>query len=237
MSRMLTAPAMIPAAAGAKLTETVQLAPGLSDTGQLLDAEKSPVASILLMSSAAFPELLRKNVCGELVVLTSWLANTRLGTETPAAGLASPVPVKLTSCNPEAPLSTMVNSPWRAPAAVGAKVTEIVHCPPTAKPGTQLSISVKSPRALTLETASGEVPEFVSVTPCGVLLVPTFCGTKLRPLAETEAPGSPIPTPCNGRFCVPPALSVIVRPPVALPGAVGENDTLNVQFEAGARPP
>ena len=39
MSVMFTAPTMIPAAAGVKLTEIVQLAPALRDAGQLLITE------------------------------------------------------------------------------------------------------------------------------------------------------------------------------------------------------
>ena len=98
LSVIFTAPTKIPVAAGAKLTEIVQLAPAPSDAGQLLVTEKSPVASMLLIWSGAFPELFRVKLCGELVVFTRWLPKARLEVERPATGLATPVPVKLTVC-------------------------------------------------------------------------------------------------------------------------------------------
>ncbi len=204
LSVIFTVPAIIPTAAGEKVTESVQLAPAPSEAGQLLATEKSPVASMLLIWRGAFPELLKVKVCAELAVFTFWLRKERLEVERPATGLATPVPVKLTSCEPGGALSTKVRTPWRVPGPEGAKVTATLHCPPTGRPGVQLSASVKSPLTLTLWTPSGADPLLVSCTFAATLLVPTFCGEKVKLEAETEAAGSPIPVPWRGTFCEPP---------------------------------
>jgi len=235
LSVIFTAPTMIPVAVGAKLTEIVQLVPTPSDAGQLLVTEKSPVASMLLIWRGAFPELFKVKLCGELVVFTRWLPKARLEVEGPATGLATPVPLKLTVCGLESALSAMVRTPVRVPAAVGAKVTEMVHCAPAARLGTQLSVSAKSPLAVTL-TLRAAPPEFNSVTVAPALVVPTFCGAKLKVVGETQAAGSPIPMPWTGTFCeLPEALSLIVRTPLASPLAVGEKNTLKAQLDPGAR--
>jgi hypothetical protein len=111
LSVILTEPTRSPAVGGAKPTEIWQLAPALSEVGQALEREKSLVASILLISSGAFPELLRIRVCDELVVLTGSSPKARLEAESSTIGLATPVPVKPTCCEPEGALSLMVSSP------------------------------------------------------------------------------------------------------------------------------
>ena len=235
MSVIFRVPTTIPAAAGAKLTEIVQFEPTARDPGQLLVMEKSPVVSRLVMASGEFPELLNVKVCGELVVFTRWLPKARLEVETPATGLATPVPVKLTVCGLESALSVMVSNPARVPDAVGAKVTVIVHCEPAARPGTQVPVAAKSPLTVTLAMFIAAPPEFNSVTVPPALVVPTFCDAKLKLLGETEAAGSPIPMPWMGTFCEPPeALSPMVSTPLASPVAVGEKDMLRAQLDPGA---
>ena len=130
----------------------------------------------------------------------------------------------------------MVRTPVRVPAAVGAKVTVMVHCAPAARLGTQVSVAAKSPLAVTLAMLNAAPPGFISVTVAPALVVPTFCGAKLKLAGETDAAGSPTPVPWTGTFCGPPeALSLIVSTPLASPIAVGEKDILRAQLDPGAR--
>jgi hypothetical protein len=113
---------------------------------------------MLPISSDASPGLLKLTVCDELVVCTRWLPNVRLEAERLAAGFATPVPVRATVCGLEAALSVMIRNPVRAPAAVGVKVTEMVHSAPAARLGTQVSVAAKSPLAAMRETLSATLP-------------------------------------------------------------------------------
>lgn len=153
-----------------------------------------------------------------------------------ASDLATPVPVRLTVCGLEIALSVMVRTPVRVPAAIGEKVTEIVHCEFVARMGGQLFVWAKSPVIVMLATFNGAPPEFVSVTVAAPLVVPTFCAARDKLAGVTEACGSPIPMPCRDTYCDPPAaLSLIARTPAASPMTVGEKSTLNVQLAPGTR--
>jgi hypothetical protein len=63
----------------------------------------------------------------------------------PATIVASPCPVKAVVCVALASLSVTVNVPPSVPAAVGAKVTEIVQLPAALTELPQLLVCAKSP--------------------------------------------------------------------------------------------
>ena len=138
LSLMLTEAVRAPAALGVKVTEIVQLFPGarvLGLSGQLLSWAKSPACApaspMLEISSGAAPEFVSVTFWAALVVPTSWLPKVRLPgfRVTPAT---VPVPLSATVCGAPGALSAMLTLAVRLPAAVGAKVTEIVQLAPTA---------------------------------------------------------------------------------------------------------
>jgi len=99
------------------------------------------------------------------VSLAAWLAMLKSGT--------MPVPLSSTTCGLPGTLSAMVNAPSAAPAVVGEYVTLITQLVEGCKGAlVQLFVSAKSLLATTPETASGDVPTFVTVIVCDALVVP-----------------------------------------------------------------
>src|SRR5437016_14500472 len=78
LSVIVTAPVRMPVAVGVNVTLMVQLAPAATDVPQVLVCMKSPLATMLVTLSAAFPVLFSVTDCAALVVPTSWFANVRL---------------------------------------------------------------------------------------------------------------------------------------------------------------
>jgi hypothetical protein len=77
------------------------------------------------------------------------------------------------------------------------------------------------------------LPVLVSVILCGALCVETVCGAKFKAIVERPTTG-PSPVPLRLTVCVLPPrtlllLSLMVRVPVRVPGAVGVKTTLTVQ--------
>src|SRR5262249_19844889 len=64
----VTLPLRVPALVGVKVTLTVQLLPAARLAGQVLVSAKSPLAPILVMDKAAFPEFISVTFRAELVV-------------------------------------------------------------------------------------------------------------------------------------------------------------------------
>lgn len=86
-------------------------------------------------------------------------------------------------------LSAMETVPLMLPATVGANVTSILQVAPTARAVPQVLVSEKLALATIDEIFKAAVPEFVTVTGRGELLVPTSCGPKLNAAMESEAVG------------------------------------------------
>lgn len=112
--------------------------------------------------------------------------------------MSLPVPLSDTLCDREGSLSLIVSVPVRAPAALGAKTTEIAQL----KCGTtvpQLLLCEKSPLTVTPDTTNAFIPRLVIVTTCAALEVPTTWPLNVRELAEKPAkpdvPEPPAPTP------------------------------------------
>jgi hypothetical protein len=188
LSLTKTAAERAPDPVGVNETEIVQFAPGasvLGATGQVFVCAKSPafapVTPIELIVSAPVPELVNVTFWAALVVPISWLPKPRLVGENVTAGVgATPVPLSATACGFPGALSVIVTEAVRAPAAVGAKVAEIVQLAPGASVlglSGQLLSWTKSPALAPptpmLVITSGAFPEFSKVELWAVLEVPT----------------------------------------------------------------
>src|SRR6476660_4443751 len=113
----------------------------------------------------------------------------------------------------------MVIEPVRVPSAVGVNVTSMVQLAPAAMAPTQLSVSMKSPLAITLLMLSVEPPVLV--------------GDRL-----TIGGGGVTPVPLSATECgLSASLSVMLRMPTILPVEMGAKLTLMVQLIPGARVP
>jgi len=87
-----------------------------------------------------------------------------------------------------------VTEPVRDPVAVGVKVTLIVHDALAARLVPQLLVSEKSPLTVMLEIARVAPPGLLSVTLCGLLLVPSICPENVNEVGDRLAPGA-VPVP------------------------------------------
>jgi hypothetical protein len=71
------------------------------------------------------------------------------------------MPVRVTPCRLPDALSVRLTLPVRVPIAVGLNVTIMVQCDPATTLLPQVLVTVKSPLAVILVTASAAVPLFV----------------------------------------------------------------------------
>jgi len=197
LSVMVTVPLAAPAAVGEKVTLIVQVALAAIDAlVQELVSAKPALAATALTVKAALPLLVTVTVCALLVVPFSWLPKEReVGDkETPGPVAAVPVPVTATVWGLPGASSVKVSEPVLAPAAVGVKITLIVQVAPTASEPPQLLagvvVAAKSPPAATLVTFSVAIPEFVSVTVCAALGVPTawLANVRLEGVSAAKEP-------------------------------------------------
>jgi len=92
-------------------------------------------------------------------------------------------------------LSVIVTVPVLDPLALGLKVTLTLHEAPAPTLEPQVLVWEKSPLIAMLVMVSVEVPLFVRVKLCGVLLVPTACEAKVRDAGEKLTAGPPVPVP------------------------------------------
>ena len=146
-------------------------------------------------------------------------------------------PLKLTVCGLPAALSATVSVPVRVPEVVGINVTLMVQLAPAATELPQLLVWAKSPLALMAVILRAALPELLSVTVCGALVVPCAWLPKVRLTGERPATG-PLADPVPVRLTVCGLLaapSVMVRAPVLVPPAVGVKVTVTVQLAPIAR--
>lgn len=163
-----------------------------------------PLTTILLIVSAAVPELVNVTLDPGLVTPAFWLLNTRVVGDAIAAATPTPVPVKATVCvDPEAPdaLSDTVKTALRLPTAAGSKVIAILQLDDAAKLAPQLFVALKSlaliPLIAMLEILSTPVPELLNVTVFEALVLLTFWLPKAIAVGETAALGTPVPEPLS----------------------------------------
>jgi hypothetical protein len=105
---------------------------------------------------------------------------------------AVPVPLRLTVCGLFAALSLIESVAVRLPVADGVNVTLTVQVllGVTVAPAQVLALLAKSlafvPPIVTVEMVRLAVPLLVTVTVCGVLVTPTFCGLNVRLVGEKD---------------------------------------------------
>ena len=105
VSVIVTEPERLPVAVGVNLTLTVQLAPALSVV-QLLVCEKSPLAVMPLMVSAAFPLLEILKLLATLVVLSCCAVKITLEAESASNGPVAVLHVPPAGAMPVPPLNS-----------------------------------------------------------------------------------------------------------------------------------
>lgn len=188
----------------------VQLKPGWM-VAQLLFCAKSlallPVMVMLVMLRGPPPVLVSVTDRGELDVPTPWSANVKLVGLRPTPGGRVPLPLRGTVCGVLGALSAMMMEAVRTPAAVGVKVTVIVHGP---EPGTKvpaqvLLVMAKSPPLVppivTLVMARSAPPVLVKVTVCKPLVVLTFWSPKVMAVGTRLTVGTAWPLPESSTVC------------------------------------
>jgi hypothetical protein len=187
---------------------------------------------MLEIASAAVPELVSVIGIDLLVVPTTSPPKFKLVGEKVTAGAAwfVPVPLRPTVCGLPAALSVTEIVPLSVPVVVGENVTLIVQLLPAFSDEGQLLVWLKFVLAVILEIVNAAVPEFVNVTGCDWLLVPTTWFPKVRLPVEKEIPGC-VPVPDRETVCGPAgALLVMEMVPLREPVFVGAKVTLIVQL-------
>lgn len=148
------------------------------------------------------------------------------------------MPDSATVLGDPAALLVMVREPLRVPAAVGAKVTLIVHDAPGLIVPTQVLVDENSGLGVvaTWVIVSAPVPLLVSVTACTPLVVPTVCVANVTDprLRETDGTGTALPVPESEMAGLLGALDATVKVAVRVPVADGVNVALSVQVAPGA---
>src|SRR5208337_1121116 len=140
---------------------------------------------------------------GRLVVSRFWAGKVRLAGARLTAGPVSevtPGPLRATVCGLPAALSVMVNVPIRVPIWLGLKVTLIAQVEPGLRvageigqvfPGTgSVKFAAFAPDRLTLLMVKFAPPEFVTVSVCARLMVPTTWALKERLVVERVTAGA-----------------------------------------------
>jgi hypothetical protein len=156
----------------------VQLAPALSVLPQVLLWANAvgfvPASAMPVMASVPLPVFVSVTVWAELDVPTDCVANEKLLVLRIAAGVATPVPPKLTLCGLPGALSVTVTLAPSAVATRGTKVTERVQLAPALRLLQQLVVSAKwcglAPPITMLLMVIAAFPVFVKVTVLAALV-------------------------------------------------------------------
>ena len=205
-------PVTLPAMAGEKVTEMVQLAPAASDGPQLLVSLNRPISGELgavmpVMVNGTLPVLLSVTVCAaEVVPAVAEKLSDEGESEATGRGAAVPIPVKLIICGEPVALSLTRMLPVTLPVVIGAKVTEIVQLAPAANDAPQLLVSLNNPR---MGELGAEIPVMVSGA-LPVLLSVTVCAAEVAPAAAEKLSDAGVRTATGAEAAVPEPLSVTV---------------------------
>jgi hypothetical protein len=159
----------------------VQFAPAARLVPQLFPNPNAeafvPVTAMLVIDSGPAPVLVIVTDCDALEVPTVWLPNDRLVADKDTTGAPTPVPLSAIDCGESVALSMIVIAAVRAPVVVGPKCPWMVQLAPAARLVPQLlpkeneETSVPVTAMLVIDRLV--VPEFVMVTDCDALVVPT----------------------------------------------------------------
>ncbi len=231
----LSKPVRVAAAVGRKFTVTVQLADGVREPAQVVEAKLKSVPDTALPVGVVnvkvpMPVFCRVTTAG--VLLPTWVF-AKVGVLRVADG-ACPVPVRLTLVTP-APLWVRLRVPDAAPALVGVNVTLTAQVAPTATEAQLLDCAnwVAPELIPTPVNVRVSVPEFVTVTVCTALVELTCCALNVRLEAETLAKASMAVAPRLADCAPEPVLTV--SSPVRAVVLVGANLTVTVQLVDGAK--
>jgi hypothetical protein len=176
LSVIVIVPVCVPVAVGVNVTLMVHCPPIATEAPQVSVCEYCALGAMLVMVSAAFPELVSVTGCDALDVPTVWLLNVRPVGDKPTAGAVGgmPVPVRFTTCGLPGALSVIVIVPFCVPVAVGVNVTVITQFAPAVTEPLQVSVSEYCALGTMLVMLRVVLPMLFSVTACvalGVLTV------------------------------------------------------------------
>jgi len=199
LSVMVSVALLVPVEVGAKVTDIVHDAPAASDGPQRLASENwpglVPPSAAPLIVSVVEPPLVRVTTRGALAVLTAWFPNASDVGETVTGPLLLPLPESGTVCGLPGALLAMLSVAERVPAAVGVKVTVIVHEAPAASVDPQVVVRAKSPALVPVMLVPLMVneadPVLVRVTVRGALVVPTAWAAKTSVEGFSETAAAP----------------------------------------------
>ena len=150
----------------------VQLAEASSEPPQLLVCAKSPLAAMVRLFKAPFPELVKVTDLAAGVVETESAEKFRLPGESLTTG-PTPVPLRVTACGLFVVYSRKVSAPLTGPEETGRKLTFTVQLPLGGTEGRQLLLCVQPFEIFRLVMLRARAPVFVKVTACEALVAPT----------------------------------------------------------------
>jgi hypothetical protein len=195
LEAMVSVPVCWPVVVGAKVTVTVQLAPGARGNEHVLVWVKGPDTVTPEIVTFPLPVLVMVTIPGWHFWFTWVSGKARELVESVICAPLIPVPLSATVCGLLAALSVMVTAPVRVPVAAGVKVTpKVQKAAGATEAGQLLLVTRKSPPATMLVMVKVAVPVLVKVTVCALLVVPTCWLPKVRLLADRLAMGiTPVP--------------------------------------------
>jgi len=174
-----------PAVVGANFTLKVQLAPAAREAPQVCVWEKSvafvPVMAIVVMVNAVVPTFVRVTVFAALVTPVATVPKLKL---TGARLAVVPVPLSAAVCGLPVALSATLTDALRAPTAVGANFTLMVHVAAGASEAPHVCVWEKSPGFVPTIVIDvmviATVPVFLSVNTFAALVTPVATVPKLK---------------------------------------------------------
>jgi hypothetical protein len=163
LSVTVMVPVRLPIAVGVKVTEMLQVAPGLTEPQSSVSA-KSPLAATLVTFSTEAPLFVTITVSAALAVVTSCSAKVTLEGEGASPGPLKPVPLKATNWGDPSAVSPKRIAPVAGPDSDGEKATLIVHSAPIASTDAHVFVCGNAPELARLEMERGALPGLLTVT-------------------------------------------------------------------------
>ena len=162
----------LPIAVGVNVTLMEQLAPAAREAPQVLVSPYGALATMLVMFSAAVPELVNvtlRRAGGVHILIAEGQGGWREADAGCDAGAGESDGLRAASC-----VIRDRNRPGWLPAAVGVKVTLMEQLAPAAREAPQVLVWEYGALAAMVVMFSAAVPELVSVTVCAALVVFRF---------------------------------------------------------------
>jgi len=188
-----------------------------------------PVSVSEVSVKAAVPEFFTVTTCAAVVIPTTVDANVRLVGDNVTAG-AVPVPVIATVCGEPVALSATASEAVSVPVVAGLNSTDTAQVAPTASVVVHVFAEIRYELALVPVSVSDvsvntAVPEFLTVTTCAAVVVPTTVDANVKLVGDNVTAGA-VPVPVIATVCGEPvALSATASEAVSVPVAAGLNST------------